>query len=82
MLFRSPILDYLSQEGGVRTMTDLDTYFKKQVQGESVGNICEWLADKGIIQKVPSPVRLTLRSQVEVDEAAFYYDGLNGTERT
>ncbi len=75
-LLFEPILDYLAEEGGVRTMTDLTTYFKNQVQGEGhvVSGICEWLADKGIIQKVPSPLRLTSKSQVEVDEAAFYYD--------
>ena len=38
----------------------------------------EWLADKNIIRKVPSPARLTERSPVAVvDEAAYYYDGLN-----
>lgn len=78
-----PILDYLEREGGVRTMTDLDTYFKKQVQNHdsSVGTACEWLADKGIIQKVPSPLRLTSKSQVEVDESAFYYDPGTGMSR-
>jgi RNA polymerase sigma factor (sigma-70 family) len=71
-----PVLEYLSEEGGIRTMTDLDEYFRKQVQTECwIGGICEWLADKGIIQKVPSPIRLTQKSQVTVDEAAFYYDG-------
>jgi hypothetical protein len=71
-----PLLEYLSQEGGVRTITDLGDYFGKQLQGNwAIGVICEWLADKGIIQKVPSPVRLTHKSQVTVDEAAYYYDG-------
>jgi hypothetical protein len=27
------------------------------------------------MQKVPNPVRLTQKSQVMVDEAAYYYDG-------
>jgi len=70
-----PILEYLSQEGGIRTTTELDHYFKKQVQGDTLSNVYEWLADKGIIQKVPSPLRLTHKSQVTVDEAAYYYDG-------
>jgi RNA polymerase sigma factor (sigma-70 family) len=69
-----PILDHLAEQGGIRTTTDLDAYFKKQVQTESLANVYEWLADKGIIQKVPSPVRLTSKSQVDVDEAAYYYD--------
>lgn len=71
-----PILEYLSQEGGVRTTSELDGYFTQQVQGDcAIGSICEWLADKGIIRKVPSPIRLTHKSQVTVDEAAYYYDG-------
>lgn len=69
-----PVLEYLKQEGGIRSATDLDDYFK--VQGDAyVETICEWLADKGVIQKVPSPRRLTHKSQVTVDEAAYYYDG-------
>jgi uncharacterized protein len=71
-----PVLDYLQAEGGVRSTTELVTYFKKQVQEEwALTTICEFLADKGIIQKVPNPVRLTQKSQVLVDEAAYYYDG-------
>jgi RNA polymerase sigma factor (sigma-70 family) len=70
-----PILEYLTQAGGVRTTTELDSYFAKQVQTESLSNIYEWLADRGIIQKVPAPLRLTPKSQVVVDEAAYYYDG-------
>ena len=75
-LLCGPVLEYLSQEGGVRTATELDDYFGKQVQESwSINVICEWLADKEIIQKVPSPLRLTHKSQVTVDEAAYYYDG-------
>ncbi|MCL5999124.1 MAG: sigma-70 family RNA polymerase sigma factor [Chloroflexi bacterium] len=70
-----PILEYLAQEGGTRTTTELDTYFKKLTQQATLSHIYEWLAFKGIVQKVPSPVRLHPKSQVTVDEAAYYYDG-------
>ncbi len=71
-----PVLLYLQQEGGIRTVSEIELYFGKQVQSPCyIGGICEWLADKGIIQKVPSPLRLTHKSQVTVDEAAYYYDG-------
>jgi RNA polymerase sigma factor (sigma-70 family) len=73
-LLFGPVLDYLAQAGGVRSTSELDSYFQKQVQEASLGNIYEWLADKGVIQKVPVPLRLTPRSQVVVDEAAYYYD--------
>lgn len=86
-----PVLEHLRQEGGVRSTTELDLYFRKQVQVDwPLSNIYEWLADKGVIQKVPNPVRLTQKSQVTVDEAAYYYDGqistqinaqINGQER-
>jgi RNA polymerase sigma factor (sigma-70 family) len=70
-----PVLDHLRDAGGTLTTTELDAYFRKQVQDESLSGVYEWLAYKGIIQKVPSPVRLTQRSSVTVDEAAYYYDG-------
>jgi RNA polymerase sigma factor (sigma-70 family) len=77
-LFFGPILDYLADQVGIRTTTDLDGYFRKQVQTDSLAIVYEWLADKGIIQKVPSPVRLTPKSQIDVDEAAYYYDPVRG----
>jgi RNA polymerase sigma factor (sigma-70 family) len=69
------VLAYLAGAGGVRTTSEIDDYFRKQAQIETLSGIYEWLADKGIIQKVPSPLRLTHKSQVTVDEAAYYYDG-------
>jgi uncharacterized protein len=71
-LLFGPVLDYLKQEGRTCTTSQLDAYFKKQAQMHTLSNIYEWLADKGLIQKVPSPLRLTHKSQVTVDEAAYY----------
>ncbi len=75
-----PLLEYLREEGGIRTISELYDYFGKQLQDRNwaLGAICEWLADRGTIQKVPSPLRLTHKSQVTVDEAAYYYDGEAG----
>jgi len=75
LLLFSPVLDYLQDAHGIRTTSEIDEYFRKQVQSQTLSNIYEWLADKGVIQKVPSPVRLTVKSQITVDEAAYYYDG-------
>jgi len=75
-----PVLEYLRQEGGIRTTSELSAYFAKQAPDAPLTMACEWLADKGIIQQVPSPVRLTPKSQVVVDEAAYYYDGLGGAD--
>jgi RNA polymerase sigma factor (sigma-70 family) len=71
-----PVLEYLENAGGVRTTNEINDYFRKQAQLSSLSNVYEWLADKGILQKVPSPMRLTEKSSVAVvDEAAYYYDG-------
>ncbi len=71
-----PVLDYLADAGGVRTTSEMDGYFKKQAQTGSLCGVYEWLADKGVLQKVPSPLRLTDKSSAAVvDEAAYYYDG-------
>lgn len=70
-----PILDYLAEAGGVRSTSEIDLYFKERSQSSSQALAYEWLADKGIIRKVPAPLRLTEKSNVAVDEAAYYYDG-------
>jgi RNA polymerase sigma factor (sigma-70 family) len=70
-----PVLEYLRREGGIRTTTELNSYFAKQTHQDALGIVYEYLAEKGIIQKVPSPLRLTPKSQVVVDEAAYYAGG-------
>ncbi len=74
LLFR-PILDYLAESGGARSATEIDEYFKKRAQTETLSFVCEWLADKDIIRKVSAPLFLTEKSRVAVEEAAYYYDG-------
>lgn len=73
-LFR-PLLDYLAEEGGMRTATEIDAHFRKQMQTDHGGAVlaCEWLAEQGVIAKVPAPLRLTEKSRATVDEAAYYY---------
>jgi predicted nucleotidyltransferase len=69
-----PIFDYLAAAGGPRTTSEIDRYFEKQVQVETLGSAYEWLADKGAIQRISTPLRLTEKSRVAVEEAAYYYD--------
>jgi hypothetical protein len=42
---------------------------------EGVTAACEYLADQGLIDKVATPVQLTRRSNVQVEELAFIYTG-------
>lgn len=69
-----PVFEYLQEAGAVRSATEIDEHFNKNF-GAGAAFLCEWLADRGLIDKVSSPVRLTEKSRVDFDEAAFYYDG-------
>jgi len=40
---------------------------------EGVTTACEYLADQGLIGKASTPVQLTKRSNVSVQELAFFY---------
>ncbi len=35
--------------------------------------MCEYLADQGLLGKAPLPVRLTRKSNVDVEELAFFH---------
>ena len=70
-----PVLDYLTEQDGIRSVSELEAHFRKKVQGGEIFWVCEWLARKGIVEKVAAPVRLTRKSQVTLQEPAYYYGG-------
>jgi hypothetical protein len=69
-----PLLTYLAEADGSRTISEINATFRKKVQRSDLLEVCEWLARKGIIEKVAAPVRLTRKSQVTLEEPAYYYD--------
>ena len=69
-----PILDFLAEADGPRSTTELNSYFQKKIGDHRLDAAYEWLARKGIIQGVSTSVKLTLKSQVEMEETAYYYD--------
>ena len=70
-----PLLDYLSESSEVRKLSEIGDYFEKKVQGGGLEAACEWLVTQEIIQKLSSPIHLTEKSRIEVEEPAYYYDG-------
>ena len=70
----APVLEYLAEEDAPRTATDLNTHFAKKIQGSILGYTYDWLADHGFIERLASPLHLTRKSQVTVEEPAYYYD--------
>ncbi len=69
-----PVLDYLTEEKAPRSNTEIDAHFKASFDEGSLALVCQWLAWKGIIQQIAVPTKLTVKSQVSVEEPAYYYD--------
>ena len=64
-------IEHLREVGEARSCTEIEDHFKRNYNLEGVTTACEYLADQGIIGKVSTPVRLTKKSSVEVQELAF-----------
>jgi hypothetical protein len=67
------LIDHLREVGEVRSATEIETHFKRTFDVSDVTTACEYLADRGLIGKASTPARLTKRSNVEVQELAFFY---------
>jgi uncharacterized protein len=68
----APIFDHLSEVGEARSATEIEDHFQRNFGIGGVTLACEYLADRGLIGKAALPVRLTKRSNVEVNELAFF----------
>jgi hypothetical protein len=77
MLF-GPVLDHLREVGEARSSTEIEAHFKRNFNVEGVTVACEYLAERGLIGKASTAVQLTKRSNVCVQELAFFHTGLSG----
>lgn len=68
-----PVMDYLREIGEARAVTEIEDHFKRNFGMHGVTGICEYLADQGLIGKASLPVRLTPKSNVNVEELAFFH---------
>jgi uncharacterized protein len=73
-LFR-PVLDYLREVGEARSATEIETWFKRNFNLEGVTMACEYLADLGLLVKVSTPLQITKKSNIIVQELAFIFTG-------
>jgi len=69
----APVLEYLREVGEVRSCRDIEDHFKRNFDLDCVTTACEYLADQGLIGKASAPVRLTKKSNVDVQELAFFH---------
>jgi predicted nucleotidyltransferase len=71
-LFR-PIVDHLREAGEARSCTEIEHHFKRNFDLGGVTTACEYIADRGLVGKASTPVRLTKRSNIDVQELAFFH---------
>jgi predicted nucleotidyltransferase len=79
----APVFDYLRKVGEARSSTEIENHFKQNFDVNGVTTACEYLADQGLIGKAATAVRLTKKSNIDVQELAFFFmgepqDGLSG----
>jgi hypothetical protein len=68
-----PVIEHLRAAGEARSCSEIEDHFKRNFDVSGVTTACEYLADQGIIGKASAPVRLTKKSNIEVQELAFFY---------
>jgi predicted nucleotidyltransferase len=69
------VIDYLREAGEARSCRDIDNHFKRNFDLSGMVIACEYLADQGLLAKAGAPVRLTKKSNIDVEELAFFYPG-------
>lgn len=71
----APVIDHLRDVGETRSCTEIEAHFERHFDLHGVTAACEYLADQGLIGKASTAVQLTRRSNVTVQELAFFYPG-------
>jgi hypothetical protein len=67
-----PIVDHLREAGEARSCREIERHFERHFGVSGVTTACEYLADQGLIGKASTTARLTRRSNVDVQELAFF----------
>jgi uncharacterized protein len=68
-----PVIAYLREAGEARSATEIESHFSRNFDVSGVTTVCEYLSDQGIVGKASTPVRLTKKSNADVQELAFFY---------
>jgi hypothetical protein len=71
------VIDHLREAGEARSCREIEGHFTRNFDISGVTTACEYLADQGLVGKASTPVRLTKRSNLDVQELAFVY--ISGT---
>ena len=67
------VLEHLREVGEARSCTEIEDHFTRNMNIDGVMTACEYLADLGLIGKASVGAQITKRSNVSVQELAFFY---------
>lgn len=69
-IFSKPVIEFMSDQE-IKTVTLINKYF--QVSSDALFGIMDYLADKGVIEKVTQTIRITPKSKRAVEEVGYLY---------
>ncbi len=67
---KEPVIDYM-KDGEIKTMTLLTRHF--HTEGHFIVSIFDYLAEKGVIERVSQTIRITPKSKLAVEELGYLY---------
>lgn len=69
-IIKKPVIEFMSDQQ-IKTSTLIAKHFK--VEGHFIIGIFDYLADKGVIEKVSQTIRITPKSKLAVEELGYLY---------
>ena len=70
-----PLLAFLAKQNRVISLSEISDHFAfSQLYPWHIVSACDWLEEKGHLEKLSAPFKLTKRSQEEVEEPAYFMD--------
>jgi len=76
----NPVIEHLREVGEARSCTEIENHFERNFGIDCITTACEYLADRGLIGRASTPLKVTKRSNIEVQEVAFVYLGEGADE--
>ncbi len=73
--YLKPLLGFLKKHNRVVPLSEISDHFAfSQIHPGHLAAACEWLEQKGLLQKVSAPFKLTKRSLERVEEPAYFLE--------
>ncbi len=70
-----PLISYLKKRHAVVPLSEISDHFAfSQLFPWHLESACEWLEEKGLLEKLSAPFKLTKRSRETVEEPAYFLD--------